>query len=51
MEILRVENLTKVYGKDESQVVALDNVSFSVKVNPLPSIALSQNSIRKCGAL
>ena len=31
MEILRVENLTKIYGKDESQVVALDNVSFSVE--------------------
>ena len=31
MEILRVENLTKVYGKGNSQVVALDHVSFSVK--------------------
>lgn len=31
MEILKVENLTKEYGKDESQVVALDNVSFSVE--------------------
>ena len=31
MEILRVENLTKVYGKDSTKVVALDNVSFSVK--------------------
>ena len=31
MEILRVENLTKIYGKKETQVVALDNVSFSVK--------------------
>ena len=30
MEILRVENLTKIYGKDESQVIALDNVSFTV---------------------
>ena len=30
MEILRVENLTKVYGKDENEVKALDNVSFSV---------------------
>lgn len=30
MEILRVENLTKVYGKGNSQVVALDHVSFSV---------------------
>lgn len=30
MEILKVENLTKIYGKDSSEVVALDNVSFSV---------------------
>ena len=30
MEILRVENLTKVYGKGENEVKALDNVSFSV---------------------
>ena len=31
MEILRVENLTKVYGKGESEVRALDGVSFSVE--------------------
>ena len=31
MEILRVENLTKIYGKGETAVTALDNVSFSVK--------------------
>lgn len=31
MEILKVENLTKVYGKDENEVRALDGVSFSVK--------------------
>ena len=30
MEILKVENLTKVYGKENSKVVALDNVSFSI---------------------
>ncbi len=30
MEILRVENLTKVYGEDENKVRALDGVSFSV---------------------
>lgn len=30
MEILRVENLSKTYGKGENQVKALDNVSFSV---------------------
>lgn len=30
-EILRVENLTKVYGKGENEVRALDGVSFSVE--------------------
>lgn len=30
MEILKVENLCKVYGKGENEVKALDNVSFSV---------------------
>ena len=31
MEILRVENLTKVYGKGDTAVHALDGVSFSVQ--------------------
>lgn len=31
MEILRVENLTKIYNSGEVSVKALDNVSFSVK--------------------
>lgn len=31
MEILKVENLTKVYGKGAAAVRALDNVSFSVE--------------------
>lgn len=31
MEILRVEDLTKVYGKGENEVHALDGVSFSVE--------------------
>src|SRR5690554_1404829 len=30
MEILRVENLSKIYGKGETAVKALDNVSFTV---------------------
>lgn len=30
MEILRVENLTKIYGKGTTRVVALDDVSFKV---------------------
>ncbi|HBG22798.1 MAG TPA: peptide ABC transporter ATP-binding protein, partial [Peptococcaceae bacterium] len=31
MEILRVENLSKIYGQGETTVKALDNVSFSVE--------------------
>lgn len=31
MEILKVENLTKVYGTGENQVTALDHISFSVE--------------------
>ena len=31
MEILKVENLTKQYGKKEAEVTALDHVSFSVQ--------------------
>ena len=31
MEILKVENLSKIYGKGENEVRALDDVSFSVK--------------------
>ncbi len=30
MELLKVENLTKIYGKGENEVRALDGVSFSV---------------------
>lgn len=31
MKILKIENLTKVYGKGDAKVVALDNVSFEVE--------------------
>ncbi|MFT4415469.1 ABC transporter ATP-binding protein [Fredinandcohnia humi] len=31
MNILQIENLSKVYGKGETAVTALDNVSFSVR--------------------
>ncbi len=30
MEVLRIENLTKKYGKGQNEVVAVDNISFSV---------------------
>ncbi len=31
MEILKVQNLSKVYGKGDTQIKALDNVSFTVE--------------------
>lgn len=31
MEILRVENLSKVYGSGETKVVALNDITFSVE--------------------
>ena len=44
MEILRVENLTKVYGKDEAKVTALDNVSFKVNKGEFVAITGSSGS-------
>jgi putative ABC transport system ATP-binding protein len=38
MELLRVEKLSKIYGKGESEVRALDEVSFSVKKGEFVSI-------------
>ncbi len=44
MEILRVENLTKVYGKGTTKVVALDNVSFSVEKGEFVAIVGASGS-------
>ena len=44
MEILKVENLTKVYGKDSTKVVALDNVSFSVEKGEFVAIVGASGS-------
>lgn len=43
-EILRVENLTKKYGKGENEVIAVNNMSFSVNKGEFVSIVGSSGS-------
>lgn len=44
MEILKVENLTKIYGEGQNKVVALDNVSFSVEKGEFVAIVGASGS-------
>ena len=44
MEILRVDNLTKIYGKGDAKVVALDNVSFTVNQGEFVAIVGASGS-------
>lgn len=44
MNILEVKDLTKIYGNDENQVVALDHVSFTVEKGEFIAIVGSSGS-------
>lgn len=44
MEILKVENLTKIYGKDENKVMALKGVSLSVNKGEFVAIVGASGS-------
>lgn len=44
MEILKVENLYKTYGRGESEVIALNNVSFSVEKGEFVAIVGASGS-------
>lgn len=44
MEILRVDNLTKIYGKDTTKVVALGHVSFTVEKGEFVAIVGASGS-------
>ena len=44
MEFLKVENLCKVYGSDENQVVALDHVSLTIEKGEFTAIVGSSGS-------
>ena len=44
MEILRVENLVKTYGKGENKVNAVDNISFSIEKGEFVAIVGASGS-------
>lgn len=44
MELLKIENLCKVYGKGENQVTALDNVSLTIEKGDFTAIIGSSGS-------
>jgi len=44
MEVLRIENLTKKYGKGQNEVIAVDNISFSVSKGEFVAIVGTSGS-------
>jgi len=51
MEILKVENLTKTYGKGDNQVRAVDNISFSIEKGEFVAIMGASGSLRMISLL
>ena len=44
MEILKVENLVKTYGKGENQINAVDNISFTINKGEFVAIVGASGS-------
>ena len=44
MEILKIENLSKIYGKGENKIKAVDNISFSVEKGDFVAIVGASGS-------
>ncbi len=44
MDLLRIENITKIYGKDEAEVIALNNINLSVKKGEFVAIVGASGS-------
>ena len=49
MEILKVENLNKIYGKGENEVKAVNNISFSVQKGEFVAIVGASGSRHMIG--
>ena len=46
MEILKIENLLKIYGKGDNKVCALNNVSFTVEKGEFVAIIGPSGSVK-----
>ena len=49
MKILEVQNLSKIYGKEENQINALKNVSFGMEKGEFAAVVGESGSGKKIG--